>query len=119
MRRFRFIGDPSKFQWLINPVPGNEYSIDEINRMRAHKGRYLDYLDLSIRKNDWQEVIETEPKQLHKDTDLGYFSLEIMKSLISSPKITVSKEVTNSVFISQCIELAKELIKQLDNEVNL
>lgn len=64
---------------------------------------------------DWEEVFD-EPKPLHKDTDLGYFSLEIMKSLISiAPYLKKDTSKTaNSDFAANCIGLAEELIKQLD-----
>jgi hypothetical protein len=54
---------------------------------------------------------------LHKDEDLGYMTLEIIKSVISiSPYQKKDPNTTNEMFVKDCISLAKELIKQLDEE---
>ena len=56
-------------------------------------------------------------KPLHKDTDLGYFAGLVIKGLLSNPKIgTDEKEASFEPFVKYCIELSKEMIKQLDQE---
>ena len=115
MRKFRFVGHPDNYsRWGKLPIFNMVF--DEKSHAEYYGNGAESAWKILENMPDWQEVFEEPIKTLHKDTDLGYYSFEIMKSLISSPKITVSKEVTNSVFISQCIELAKELIKQLDKE---
>lgn len=114
MRRFRFVGNPDEYRWKINPVYGKIYDLDNFIKSMGLNVSKEYFNDLGNFK-DFQEVFD-EPKPPHKDTDLGYYSFEIMKSFISSPNATFSNQVSNSIFVSHCIELAKELIKQLDAE---
>lgn len=69
--------------------------------------------------HDWEEVFgeqvdppkKVEPTTLHKDTDLGIYTLELLKIRMSSrehPFSNFDEDVNDS------IQKAKELIKQLD-----
>jgi hypothetical protein len=58
---------------------------------------------------EWQEVFP-----VHKDTDLGYFSGLVLQSLIP-----VCKDLPDhKLVVFSAIEIAKELIAQLDKEVS-
>lgn len=101
--KYRFIGETTF--GLIN---GFEYPFDFI--CNGFKVQELSRLYPS----EWELVKE---KPLHKDTDLGYFAIEIIKSAISiSPFQKPNPESTNELFISYAIGLAQELIKQLNEE---
>ena len=63
------------------------------------------------------DPIKDKPKPLHKDTDLGYFSIEIIKAAMQSPNVKSSQNETPKSFIGFCIGLAEELIKQLDEKI--
>lgn len=55
-----------------------------------------------------------EVKQLHKDTDLGYFAGLAMHGLLAG---TDREDIGEEEELSKLsIEIAKELIKQLDEE---
>ena len=102
MRRFRFVGYPDNYsKWLKKPVFNmifDEKTHAEYCGTGASQGwKVLENLP------DWEEVFETKPKRLHKDTDLGYFAGVFAAS---------------GCDISDSVNKAKRLIKQLDKEVN-
>lgn len=105
MRKFRFVGDPSDYLGV------------EKNKVYCENHMQKDW-DVNVSKlfelypEDWQEVItelQTEPKPLHKDTDLGYFTIKYLQMQ------GVSKGNPDIVW---AIIQAKKLIEQLDNETN-
>jgi hypothetical protein len=118
MRKFRFVGDPKTYGWDNKPVVGEIYDA-------THKGYCVedDFESLPIEEwpkneggQDWEEVTETEPepKPLHKDTDLGYFAGLAMQGILANHSGRDSVYIERVV--SDSIDCAKELIKQLDNE---
>lgn len=107
MRRFRFVGDPKEYQWDVLPVVGKIYDGDF---MWTYKGEIAGnplqkWWNEEPENGDWQEVFD-EPKPLHKDTDLGYYAGLAMLGAITRGIPLSGKE---------CIDAAKELIKQLDS----
>ena len=66
--------------------------------------------------HDWEEVFDDEKREklpLHKDTDLGHFSGVILAAFGSSPN---HNNIRFDTLVARSIELAKELISQLDKE---
>jgi hypothetical protein len=109
MRKFRFIGDPN--EWDGDCEKDKFYAATYIP-----KGWHYDVATCALNfPDDWEEVFD-EPKKLHKETDLGYFSFELMKAMINSPELTTSDDADMESFVSYYVSLAKELIKQLDQE---
>lgn len=126
MRRFRFIGDEldANGYGKKQPCVGVVYNEDEIfcdcSVLDWSKDNFLKICD------EWQEVFEEKPmitdspvtftshsNPLHKDTDLGYFAGLAMQGLLANPnrvKDIGGGEVKNAILI------AKELIKQLNEE---
>lgn len=81
--------------------------------------------------NEWQEVFDiepvkgkpftdipkVEPKTIHKDTDLGYFSGLAMQSLLSNQAMIDNVEKPSIDWLKKTsIIIAQELIKQLDEQ---
>ena len=69
---------------------------------------------------DWEDVFENqfEPEgfldRMHKDTDLGHYAGLAMQGLLSNSNSSFI--VGTPELISSSISIAKELIKQLDQE---
>ena len=129
MRKFRFIGDSSHWEWEINPVNGYIYSLEQLNKMR--NGDPLEEWHLTTgtwAKNNWEVVTENESNKrlgiiggdvefiklpTHKDTDLGYFAGLAMQAIMQNERWI------NASVISICEEsvfLAKKLLNELDKE---
>ena len=104
MRKFRFIGDPEDYN--------NDVIFGEIYLENYQPNKWplsvIGYFGLP----EWEEVIE-KPKPLHKDTDLGYFAGVAMQSILLSDSY---KSASARTKVENAIFLAKELIKQLDQE---
>jgi hypothetical protein len=118
MRKFRFIGDD------LN-VYSDYFHVGSIYDADYKDGHWKKVSELAqLNSQDWEEVFEDKnieipvlganktliyerPKNLHKDTDLGYFAGVILQGLVSSSRPIDFKDL---------IQLAKELIKQLDQE---
>jgi hypothetical protein len=125
MRKFRFIGDSCDWEWDINPILGSLYTLDALNEMRGGDPVDDDLIDCEWGKENFQEVFEyknykipilgynnVSVKQLHKDTDLGYFAGVAMQGILQD-----SNWITNPIEASKrAVEYSKELIKQLDQE---
>jgi len=109
MRKFRFIGDPKEWDGKLekNKIYDGTFTPQDWKYNVAEGSFYF--------TEDWEEVFD-EPKKLHKDTDLGYFSFELMKAMINSPEITTSDDADMETFVGYYVSMAKELIKQLDQE---
>ena len=61
---------------------------------------------------DWQEVFDEHTKPLHKDTDLGHFAGVVLRGILADRK----KDDYPKGLDKTAINIAKELIKQLDEE---
>ena len=111
MRKFRFIGDPEDYDiWKIKPVVNQVYDWE---LFKKNHGTLKDRdIDCFYEDEDWEEVIDN-PKPLHKDTDLGYFAGVAMQSILLSDSY---KSASARTKVENAIFLAKELIKQLDQE---
>lgn len=119
MRRFRFVGDPSEYG-DTKPVVGQDYDEHTIETKWGTTGCST----IETFPNEWQEVYDKPmitdgpvsftkiPTPLHKDTDLGYFAGLAMQGILAND--TASGNHENMVKAS--IILAKELIKQLNEE---
>lgn len=114
MRRFRFVGDPKEYnRWNKRPV------FNDIYDQEKHAEYYGSGANSAWRilddHEDWQEVFD-EPKPLHKDTDLGMFTLGIINGTISNQLMVDSmSDQSRQFLVENAILLAKELIKQLDS----
>jgi hypothetical protein len=104
MRKFRFIGDPEDYN---NDVIFGEIYLENYQPKKWPLS-VIGYFGLP----EWEEVIE-KPKPLHKDTDLGYFAGVAMQSILLSDSY---KSASARTKVENAIFLAKELIKQLDQE---
>lgn len=131
MRRFRFVGDPNIYMWDNKPIIGEVYNGNHKGYCEkdSFESEELQYW-IDCFTNDWQEVTDEQtangildfghvPKYdvnptLHKDTDLGYYMLELLKIRMSNRIHPFSKFDDD---VSDSIDKAKELIKQLDKEV--
>lgn len=122
MRRFRFVGDPSGYNWKISPIKGEVYDFDRFKK--SHGDCYsVEVFECFHSYEDWQEVFD-EPqvfnrvhfneKPLHKDTDLGYFAGLTMAAIIKSGDLRFGSNAQEITFTA--FNLAKEIIKQLDKE---
>jgi hypothetical protein len=114
MKRFRFVGDPTEYE---TKKYGQSFKVGKIyDPSHLGEGRKLPVLEYAKDfPNDWQAVFD-EPKPLLKDTDLGYFSIEIIKAIFQSTPVRQGENKSGNEFVTDCINLAKELIKQLEEE---
>jgi hypothetical protein len=103
MRKFKFIGDPKDYN---NDVIFGEIYLENY-KPNGGPLSVIGYFGLP----EWEEVIE-KVKPLHKDTDLGYFAGLAMGGMLSSRSL-----LNDNQLCFESIKLAKELIKQLDNEL--
>lgn len=115
MRRFRFIGDPSLYhRWNSLPEFDKVYSVDDYNKMWGNGDFDESFID---DLTDWIEVSQIDPKPLHKDTDLGYYSGLAMAGLMHSNLDSDGGYILSRDDLArESIGQAKELIKQLENE---
>jgi spermidine/putrescine-binding protein len=125
MRKFRFIGDPG--DWGCDLQKNKIYSADMIVTNGYDDEFGYDWVVLRCAENnpeDWEEVFD-KPKKLHKDTDLGYFSGLALQAILSNPNTAgqiravygnVTAEKADEIVSKKAITIAKELIKQLDQE---
>jgi hypothetical protein len=131
MRKFRFIGNSSDWEWDVNPIKRGIYSMELLNKMRGGDPVDDDLVDCKWGKENFEEVFEDETenieipvlganrtsiyekaKTLHKDTDLGYFAGVAMQGILQD-----SNWITNPIEAAKrALEYSKELIKQLDQE---
>lgn len=117
MRKFRFIGNPDEYDilfikfgevynendipWTEDGKPNKDWTID-----KNVLGAFKEYPE------DWEEVFDEPIKQLHKDTDLGYFAGVALNGLLSDQK----RSGSSKDFAETAILFAKELINQLDEK---
>lgn len=109
MRRFRLLTDGEYVGCVKDQV---FYECEKI----SDTGRTVKYYQ-EMYPEDWQEVFDN-PKQLHKDTDLGYFAGLAMQGQFSQVDkyLEAYGDEWVNPFIENSITLAKQLIKQLDKE---
>ena len=137
MRKFRFIGDSSNWEWEINPVHGFIYSMEQLNKMRCGDPVDDDFMDCRWGKENFEEILYyyenlgasvkdikkvenfwgtpmpwTSENHFHKDTDLGYFAGLVLQGILANSK----KDDYPKELARESILIAKELIKQLDQE---
>jgi hypothetical protein len=127
MRKFRFIGNSSDWEWDVNPIKRGIYSMELLNKMRGGDPVDDDLVDCKWGKENFEEVFEDKNykipilgynnvsvKQIHKDTDLGYFAGLAMAGILGNTEL---QYLCNEKDIAiDSIRYAKELIKQLDQE---
>lgn len=56
MKKFKFQGNPSLYDWKIKPVIGSVYTVENINSMRYHSGRWNNITEKDVLK--WEDFIE-------------------------------------------------------------
>lgn len=115
MRRFRFIGNPKEYRWENPPVYFKAYDFNQFKKDFGF-GADLEIFNELQNSEDFREVFD-DPKPLHKDTDLGYFAGLAMQALVSnnfSP--TGYQNGSREDLMEEATRIAKELIKQLDQE---
>ena len=124
MRKFRFIGDD------LN-VYSDYFHVGSIYDADYKDGPWKKVSELAqLYSQDWEEVFEYKnieipvlganktliyesPKNLHKDTDLGYFAGVAMQSILLSDSYKSASARTKA---ENAVFLAKELIRQLDQD---
>jgi hypothetical protein len=58
MRKFRFIGDSSDWEWDVNPIKRGIYSMELLNKMRGGDPVDDDLVDCKWGKENFEEVFE-------------------------------------------------------------
>ena len=58
MRKFRFIGDSSDWEWDVNPIKRGIYSMEHLNEMRGGDPVDDDLMDCKWGKKNFEEVFE-------------------------------------------------------------
>lgn len=127
MREFKFIGNANEYvAWTDKPIPGSVYSEDHVGWTDPNGIEVTVGATAMQCPGDWREMIKSPEaverilerlrtipsplEPLHKDTDLGAFSIEIMKGILSNPNLDFA---TRTDIVSHSTYLAQELIKQL------
>ena len=110
MRKFRFVGDPTEYEWDERPIKFKVYDGDFLWRRNGEIAEIplQDWFNDEGTDGDWEEL----SSPLLKDTDLGHFAGFAMQSILHDPNwITEPKDAAK-----RSVEYAKALIEELNKQ---
>lgn len=136
MRTFRFIGDPKDYDWKIKPIKGELYDFERVKSSYGHIWWRDEIFNELSESDDWQEVIDPKgygaiPDEKHALTTKKIPNQDQTASLMTKFEMAVFMAMQGMISRSdpnegwtdgdsiQCIHIAKETFKQLEDEKHI